>query len=126
MRENYPNFLCMKCNAHICCLYFITSNPGILQSSLHSRTLLDELVGCIKCLEVPSPTNWDIDSILCPECSLNLLLSNSEQYSLKLHPSWSLLGHSLGLSMFAILSMAYRILLIILSYLPILALGFTN
>jgi hypothetical protein len=21
----------MKCNAHICCLYFITSNPGILQ-----------------------------------------------------------------------------------------------
>jgi hypothetical protein len=21
----------MKCNAHICCLYFITSNPGLLQ-----------------------------------------------------------------------------------------------
>jgi hypothetical protein len=30
MRENYPDFLFMKCNAHICCLYFITSNPGIL------------------------------------------------------------------------------------------------
>jgi hypothetical protein len=23
----------MKCNAHICCLYFITSNPGILQAA---------------------------------------------------------------------------------------------
>jgi hypothetical protein len=31
MREKYLNFLCMKCNAHICCLYFITSNSGILQ-----------------------------------------------------------------------------------------------
>jgi hypothetical protein len=30
MRENYPDFLCMKCNAHICFLYFVTSNPGIL------------------------------------------------------------------------------------------------
>jgi hypothetical protein len=30
MRENYPDFLCIKCNAHICCLYFITSNPRIL------------------------------------------------------------------------------------------------
>jgi hypothetical protein len=30
MRENYPDFLCMECNAHICCLYFMTSNPGIL------------------------------------------------------------------------------------------------
>jgi hypothetical protein len=25
-------FLCMKCNEHICCLYFMTYNPGILQS----------------------------------------------------------------------------------------------
>jgi hypothetical protein len=33
MRENYPDFLCMKCNAHIYYLYFKTSNPGILQSS---------------------------------------------------------------------------------------------
>jgi hypothetical protein len=33
MRENYPDFLCMKCNAHICCLYFMTSNPGILQTT---------------------------------------------------------------------------------------------
>jgi hypothetical protein len=34
MRENYPDFLCMKCNAHICCLCFVTSNPGILQLDL--------------------------------------------------------------------------------------------
>jgi hypothetical protein len=49
------------------------------------------------------------------------LLSSSEQHSLEFHPSWSLLGHSPGLSMFAILSMAYRVLLIApnwLLYLP--------
>jgi hypothetical protein len=38
MRENYPDFLCMKCNAHICCLYFMTSNPGILQA-IRSATI---------------------------------------------------------------------------------------
>jgi hypothetical protein len=37
MRENYLDFLCMKCNAHICCLYFMTSKPGILQFSSKSR-----------------------------------------------------------------------------------------
>jgi hypothetical protein len=41
--------------------------------------LLDDLVVGSLCLEVPSPTNWDIDGILCPERSSNLLLSNSEQ-----------------------------------------------
>jgi hypothetical protein len=46
------------------------------------------------------------------------LLSSSEQHSLEFHPSWSLLGHLLGLSMFAILSMAYRVLLIAPIYLP--------
>jgi hypothetical protein len=46
------------------------------------------------------------------------LLSNSEQQSLEFHPSWSLLGHSLGLSMFAILSMAYRVLKVVSIYLP--------
>jgi hypothetical protein len=46
------------------------------------------------------------------------LLSNSEQQSLEFHPSWSLLGHSLGLSMFAILSMAYRVLLVVPTCLP--------
>jgi hypothetical protein len=45
---------------------------------------------------------------------------------LEFHPSWSLLGHSLGLSMFATLSMAYRVLLVVPSYLPNLALGFTT
>jgi hypothetical protein len=31
----------MKCNAHICCLYFVTSNPGILQrcSTAAARSL---------------------------------------------------------------------------------------
>jgi hypothetical protein len=46
------------------------------------------------------------------------LLSNSEQQSLEFHPSWSLLGHSLGLSMFATLFMTYRVLLIVPIYLP--------
>jgi hypothetical protein len=81
MRENYPDFLCMKCNAHICCLYFVTSNPKILQSSqsFRSHTLLNNLVVSSIYLVVPSPTIWNIDGILCPEWSLNLLLSNSEQ-----------------------------------------------
>jgi hypothetical protein len=32
MRENSPDFLMHECNAHICCLYYETSNPGILLS----------------------------------------------------------------------------------------------
>jgi hypothetical protein len=40
---------------------------------------LDDLVVGIIYLVVPSPTNWDIDGILCPECSSNFLLSDSEQ-----------------------------------------------
>jgi hypothetical protein len=43
---------------------------------------------------------------------------NSEQKSLEFHPSWSLLGHSLGLSLIAILSMAYKVLLVVLAILP--------
>jgi hypothetical protein len=37
MRKNYPDFLCMKCNAQICCLCFVTSNPGILHSMMASH-----------------------------------------------------------------------------------------
>jgi hypothetical protein len=80
--------------------------------------LLDKLVVGIIYLEVPSPTNWDIDGVLCPECSLNLLLSNSEQQSLESHSTFSLLGHSLGLSLFPTLSMAYEVLLVVPMNLP--------
>jgi hypothetical protein len=80
--------------------------------------LLDELDVDILYLDVTSPSNCDIDGILCPECSLNLLLSNSEQKSLEFHTSWSLLCHSLELSMSSTPSMAYRVLLIVPTYLP--------
>jgi hypothetical protein len=118
----------MKCNAHICCLYFVTSNPGILQSpplklNFVPKFTLSYVVGQTWCgiiyLDVPLPTNWNLDSILCPECSSNLLLSDSEQELLEFHPSWFLLGQSLGLSMFAILSMDHRVLLIVPTNLPI-------
>jgi hypothetical protein len=32
-------FLCMKCNEHICCLYFMTYNPGILQARCQEELL---------------------------------------------------------------------------------------
>jgi hypothetical protein len=88
--------------------------------------LWNDLVVVIIYLDVTSLTNWDIDGILCPKCSSNFLLSNSEQKSLEFHPSWSFLGHSLELSMFATLSMAYKVLLIVPIYLPNWLLVFTT
>jgi hypothetical protein len=49
MRENYPDFLCMKCNAHICCLYFMTSNPGIL----HKRSVFLQCWAQLNTIQIP-------------------------------------------------------------------------
>jgi hypothetical protein len=58
-------------------------------------------------------SEMNIDDISCPECSLNPLLSKSEQQSLEFHSTFSLLDHSLGLSMFSTPSIAYRVLLVV-------------
>jgi hypothetical protein len=100
----------------------MTSNPGILQSlplklnfipkfSL-SYDKAEVVVGIIH-LAIPSPTKLDIDGNPCPECSLNLLLSNSEQRSLEFHSTFSHRGHSLELFMFSTPSLAYRVLLVV-------------
>jgi hypothetical protein len=48
----------MKCNAHICCLYFITSNPGILHDFKAKSTTTEatrQLEGNPKEPEVKKP-----------------------------------------------------------------------
>jgi hypothetical protein len=111
-----------ECNAHLCCHYFVTSNPGILQSlplkqtlsrSFRSHTLRNELVVDNISLAIPSPTNVDIVDIPCPEFLLILQLSNSEQWSLDFHSTFSHCGHSLEVSMLPTPSMAYRVLLVV-------------
>jgi hypothetical protein len=72
----------------------------------------------INYLATPYPTHLDTDDIHCPECSLNPLLSNSEQLSLEFHSTLSFLGHSLELSMFSTPSMAYRVLVVVPASLP--------
>jgi hypothetical protein len=79
---------------------------------------LDELVMDIIYIATPYPNHLDVDDIPCPKCFLNLLLSNSEEQSLKFYLTWYLLGHPLGLSMISTPSMAHRVLLVVLASLP--------
>jgi hypothetical protein len=77
----------------------------------------------ISYIATPYPNHLDTDDI-CSEFSLNPLLSNSEQQSLELHSTFSLLGHSsLSLSMISRPSMAYRVLLVVSASLPNWVLG---
>jgi hypothetical protein len=55
MRKNYPDFLMHECNAHICCLYFITSNLAIL----HPRRPLESKN---KPKPFASPANESLDA----------------------------------------------------------------
>jgi hypothetical protein len=43
MCKNYPDFLLHECNAHVCCLYFVTSNPRILHVGKAQHTPAPDL-----------------------------------------------------------------------------------
>jgi hypothetical protein len=120
MRENYPDFLCMKCNAHICCLYFMTSNPRILQSpplklNFVPKFSLSYVVGWTCCWHNISWSSFTIYleyrwyplSRVLLEPSIVWLQTIVTWIPSILVSSWSFFG----LSLFAILSMAYRVLL---------------
>jgi hypothetical protein len=88
--------------------------------------LCDELVVDTIYLAIPSLSDLVIDDIPCPEFLLNPLLSNSEHQSLEFHSTFSILDHSLDLSMTSTPSMAYKVLLVVPSSLPNWVLGFTT
>jgi hypothetical protein len=46
MRENCQDFLMHECNAHICCLNFMTSNPRILQVCSSSIAVVAAVSNC--------------------------------------------------------------------------------
>jgi hypothetical protein len=85
---------------------------------LRSRTLLNELVVDISYLATPYPNHLDTDDIQYPECSLNPLLSNSEQQSLEFHSTLSFVGNSLVFSMTSTPYMTYGVLLVVPASLP--------
>jgi hypothetical protein len=127
MRENYPDFLCMKCNAHICCLYSMTSNPGILQSlplklNFVPKFSLSYVIGQTWCwyhISWGYFTNyleyrWYPLSRVLLEPSIVWLRTIVTWIPSILVFSWSFFG----LSLFAILSMAYRVLLTTPTNLP--------